>query len=339
MRVWENRDGWGIDNLVLTERDAPGEPGPGEVKLRMLAASVNYRDWVTVTNKTPFGALPQIPFSDGCGEVVAVGSGVDRVAVGDLVCPSFFQGWVDGPPTAANRAVSLGSASHAGILQEELVLSAEHLSRAPRGLSPVESATLPCAGLTAWRAVAVEGQVKAGDVVVVQGTGGVSMFALQFAKMLGATVIATSSSDDKLARAQALGADHLINYRTTPDWGAQVLALTGGNGADLVVEVGGAGTINQSLMAAAVAGRILVIGVLGGRSSELLMPAIFGKNLRIIGISVGSRQMFDDMVSAIERHDFHPVIDHVYGFAEVPGALHAMEGAAHLGKLAIDFTK
>ncbi|MBY8824315.1 zinc-dependent alcohol dehydrogenase family protein [Sphingomonas colocasiae] len=338
MRVWENRDGWGIDRLVLADRDAPAEPGAGEVKLRMLAAAVNYRDWVTVTNKTPFGALPQIPFSDACGEVLAVGAGVTRVAAGDLVCPSFFHGWIDGPPTAANRAISLGSASHAGILQDEMVLSAEHVSRAPKGLSAIEAATLPCAGLTAWRAVVVEGQVKPGDVVVVQGTGGVSIFALQFAKMRGATVIATSSSDEKLERAKALGADHLINYRDTPEWGKAVLALTDGHGADLVVEVGGAGTISQSLIAAAVAGRILVIGVLGGRSQELLMPAIFGKNLRIIGISVGSRQMFDDMAAAIEAHGLRPVIDHVYAFGEVPDALRAMEGAGHFGKLAIDFT-
>lgn len=339
MRVWQNSDAWGIDNLVLAERDAPGSPGPGQVKLRMLAAAPNYRDWVTVTNKTPFGVLPQIPFSDGCGEIVAVGAGVTRVAVGDLACPSFFQGWIDGPPTATNRAISLGSASHAGVLQDEMLLSAEYLSRAPASLDPIAAATLPCAGLTAWRAVTVEGQVKPGDVVVVQGTGGVSIFALQFARMLGATVIATSSSDEKLARAKALGADHLINYRDTPEWGKAVLDLTGGKGADLVVEVGGAGTINQSLGCAAVGGRILVIGVLGGRSQEMLMPAIFGKNLRIIGISVGSRQMFDDMVGAIDEHRIAPVVDHVYGFSEVPDALRAMEGAGHFGKLAIDFAR
>lgn len=339
MRAWMNRDGWGIDQLVLTDRDAPGAPGPGEVKLRMLAASVNYRDWVTVTNKTPFGALPQIPFSDGCGEVIEVGEGVDRVAVGDLVCPSFFPAWIDGPPTDASRVVSLGSASHAGVLQDEMVLAADAVSRAPRGLSAIEAATLPCAGLTAWRAVSIEGQVKPGDVVVVQGTGGVSIFSLQFAKMLGATVIATSSSNDKLARAKGLGADHLINYRDTPNWGEEVLQLTGGNGADLVVEVGGAGTINQSIVAAAQGGRVLVIGVLGGRSSELMMPMIFGKNLRIIGMSVGSRQMFEEMVAAIDSKGLHPVIDHVYGFGEVPDALRAMEGAGHFGKLAIDFAK
>ena len=337
MWIWQNRDAWGIDNLMQVDSAAPVQPQAGQVKLRMLAAAVNYRDLVTVTNKTPFGALPQIPFSDGCGEVIAIGEGVTRVALGDRVCPSFFPGWVDGPPTAANRAVSLGSASHAGVLQAEMLLLAEHVSKAPVSLTPVAAATLPCAGLTAWRAVTIEGQVTRGDVVVVQGTGGVSIFALQFAKMLGATVIVTSSSDEKLARAGALGADHLINYRKTPEWGKAVLDLTGGNGADLVVEVGGAGTINQSLGCAAVGGHILVIGVLGGRSQEMLMPAIFGKNLRIIGISVGSRQMFDDMVAAINTHGISPVIDHVYGYGEVPDALHAMESAGHFGKLAIDF--
>lgn len=339
MQAWANRDAWGIDNLVLVDREPVGNPGSGQVALRILAAAPNYRDWVTVTNKTPFGALPQIPFSDACGEVIAVGEGVNRIAVGDLVCPSFFQGWIDGAPTADNRAVSLGSASHEGVLQREMIVPEAFVSRAPASLDPVSAATLPCAGLTAWRAVVVEGDVKPGDVVVVQGTGGVSIFALQFAKMRGATVIATSSSDAKLARAKALGADHLINYRDNPEWAKAVLELTGGHGAELVVEVGGAGTINQSLAAAAINGRILVIGVLGGRSSELLMPAIFGKNLRIIGISVGSRQMFEDMVAAIDTHGLKPVVDHVYGFAEAPNALRAMEGAGHFGKLAIDFAR
>lgn len=339
MWVWENRDGWGIDNLALVDREAPGEPAAGQVKLRMLAAAPNYRDWVTVTNKTPFGALPQIPFSDACGEVIAVGPEVSRCKLGDRVCPSFFQGWFDGPPTMANRAISLGSASHPGVLQEELLLSEEHISLAPHSLDPVEAATLPCAGLTAWRAVAIEGQVKPGDVVLVQGTGGVSIFALQFAKMLGATVIATSGSNAKLARAKAAGADHLVNYRDEAEWGKTVLELTGGKGADLIVEVGGAGTINQSIMAAAVGARILVIGVLGGRSQELLMPAIFGKNLRMIGISVGSRQMFEDMVAAIDSHAIKPVIDHIYGLEDVPRSLRAIEEAGHFGKLAIDFTR
>ena len=335
MRIWENRDAWGINNLVMSDVEAPGAPGDGQIRIQLRAAAANYRDLVTVTNKTPFGKLPQIPFSDGAGEIVAVGAGVTRFAIGDRVCPSFFQGWIDGPPTARNRAVSLGSASHPGILQEEIVLNADYASAIPGHLDWIEAATLPCAGLTAWRALVVEGGIKSGDVVVVQGTGGVSVFALQFAKMLGAEVIATSSSDAKLARAKELGADHLVNYRETPEWGSAVLDITGGRGADHIVEVGGAGTINQSVAAAAVGGNILVIGILGGRSQELLMPAIFGKNLRILGISVGSRRHFEEMASAISRHAMHPVVDRVFPFSEVPEALRTMEGAGHFGKLVV----
>jgi NADPH:quinone reductase-like Zn-dependent oxidoreductase len=339
MRVWENRDAWGIENLVLSERPFPGEPGAGQIKVRMHAAAVNYRDLVTVTNKTPFGKLPQIPFSDGCGEVIAVGSSVRRVAVGDRVCPSFFPNWIDGPPGGANRALSFGSASLAGVLQDEMVLDAEHVSKAPGNLTWAESATLPCAGLTAWRGVVSDGQIQPRETVVVQGTGGVSIFALQFAKMRGATVIATSSSDAKLKRAKALGADHVINYRDTPEWGKAVLSLTGGKGADLIVEVGGGGTINESLVAAAIHGRIMIVGVLGGRSQELLMPAIFGKNLRIFGLSVGSRSMFEEMSAAIAAYDLHPVVDEIYSFADVPDALRAMASASHFGKIAIEFDR
>ena len=337
MRIWENRDAWGIDQLLLSEIAAPGRPAGNQIAVKMLAASVNYRDLVTVTNSTPFGKLPQIPFSDGCGEVVATGENVSRFAVGDRVCPSFFPLWIDGPPGGANRARSLGSASAAGVLQDEMLLDADHASAAPANLSSVEAATLPCAGLTAWRAVVEDGRIRAGETVVVQGTGGVSIFALQFAKAMGARVIVTSSSDAKLERARALGADEVINYKATPEWGKAVLGLTGGKGAELIVEVGGAGTIGESLTAAAIHGRILIVGVLGGRSQELLMPAIFGKNLQILGISVGSRSMFERMAAAIVKHDLHPVIDEVFPFERIPDALETMKSAGHFGKIAVDF--
>jgi NADPH:quinone reductase-like Zn-dependent oxidoreductase len=337
MKVWEVQDDWGTANMRLVERPDPGAPGPGMILIRMHAASVNYRDYATVLNRAPFGKLPQIPFSDGAGEVVAVGEGVTRFAVGDRVCPNFFPDWIEGPPSAANRAVSLGSASAPGILQKLYLTHAEAASRVPDHLSWIEAATLPCAGLTAWRSLVAEGGLKASDTVLVQGTGGVSIFALQFAKMHGATVIATSSSDEKLERVRALGADHTINYRNTPEWGKAALEITGGRGVDHVVEVGGAGTINQSLTAAAVGANILIIGVLGGRSQELLMPAIFGKNLRLLGISVGSRSHFEQMTAGIGRAGMHPVVDRVFPFAEAPAAIDQLQVNAHFGKICIDF--
>lgn len=337
MRVWEVQDAWGIDHLKMVERPDPAGPAAGQVAIKMRAASVNYRDLATVLNKAQFGRLPQIPLSDGAGEVIAVGPGVTRFKEGDRVCPSFFPNWIDGSPSIAARAGSLGSADAAGVLQDIFVANEEAFSRAPDNLSWVEAATLPCAGLTAWRAIVVEGQIKTGDTVLVQGTGGVSMFALQFAKMHGAKVIATSSSDAKLERARELGADHLINYRTTPEWGRAAFDLTSGRGADLVVEVGGAGTINQSLAAAGIGGRILIIGVLGGRAQEILMPTIFGKNLRLIGLSVGSRSQFEQMSSAIVRANMKPLVDRVYPFAQLPAMMESMVSNDHMGKICLDF--
>ena len=337
MRVWEVQDAWGIEHLRMSNRPEPALPRPGEVTIRMRAAAINYRDLATVLNSAPFGRLPQIPLSDGAGEVIAVGEGVTRVRSGDRVCTNFFLDWPDGAPTAANRRRARGSAEVPGVLQELIVSDSEAVSLAPASLHWTEAATLPCAALTAWRALMIEGRLNAGDTVVVQGTGGVSIFALQFAKSRGATVIATSSSDAKLERARALGADHVINYANTPEWGKSVLELTGGRGADHIVEVGGAGTINQSLVAAAVNGIILMIGVLGGRSQELLIPAVFGKNLHLTGISVGSRAHFEQMSEAIERARLKPVVDQVYPFSNVPEAFRAMAQRGHFGKICIDF--
>jgi len=337
MKVWEVQDAWGTENMRLVERPEPGPPGPGMILVRMHAASVNYRDYATVLNRAPFGKLPQIPFSDGAGEVVAIGDGVTRFAVGDRVCLSFFPDWIDGAPSAANRAISLGSASAPGVLQELYLTHEASASRVPDHLSWLEAATLPCAGLTAWRSLIVEGALKPSDTVLVQGTGGVSIFALQFAKMHGATVIATSSSDEKLERVRALGADHVINYRETPEWGKAALDITEGRGVDQIVEVGGAGTINQSLAAAGVGANILIIGILGGRTQELLMPAIFGKNLRLLGISVGNRTHFEQMTAAIDRSGMYPVVDRVYPFAQAPAAIDQLQANAHFGKICIDF--
>ena len=337
MQAWEVQDAWGIDNMRLVTREAPKALAPDELLIKVHAASVNYRDLVTIENRTPFGALPQIPLSDAAGEVVDVGSSVDRFVVGDRVCPSFFPNWQTGPVRNADRSISLGSASAPGVLQEFVVAKQQAASRFSDTLSYQEAATLPCAGLTAWRALVEEGQLQQDDWVLVQGTGGVSIFALLIAKMLGARVIVTSSSDEKLARARSLGADETINYRDTPEWGKRTLEITNGRGADIIVEVGGGGTINQSLAAAAVGARIAIIGVLGGRSQELLMPAIFGKNLKLFGISVGSRQHFDSLNEAISKEGLKPVIDRVFPFKEAPDAIRHLASGQHFGKIVIDF--
>jgi NADPH:quinone reductase-like Zn-dependent oxidoreductase len=335
MRVWQIQDSFGIDHLKLVEKPEPSA-GPGQVVLAMKAASLNYRDLLTVKGMGGNFPLPLIPFSDGAGEVVAIGAGVTRVKVGDRVCPSFFQSWIEGPVADYSRAKALGGSS-AGVLQERLLLDAEGVSHVPDHLTWQEGSTLPCAGLTAWRAVAIEAPVGSGDTVLVQGTGGVSIFALQFAKARGASVIATSSSDEKLAHARKLGADHLINYKAVPEWGKKARVLTGGRGVDLVVEVGGENTLAQSLDAARVGGSIVVIGVLGGFASPLFLPALFGKNLRLIGISVGSRTQFEEMAEAIVRGRLKPVVDRVFPYEKLPEALSLMESGGHFGKIVVEF--
>jgi NADPH:quinone reductase-like Zn-dependent oxidoreductase len=267
--------------------------------------------------------------------VIAVGDGVVRVAVGDRVCPMFFQSWIDGKVSATSRRYALGG-TRPGVLQQVMVLDAEGVTRIPLHLSFREAATLPCAGLTAWRALFEEAKVQPGDTVLVQGTGGVSIFALQFAKLAGASVIVTSSSDEKLERAKALGADHTINYRSVPEWGKAASEWTGG-GVDHVVEVGGKDTFAQSLEAARVGGNILVIGVLTGFSQQIAIPSLFSKNLHVIGLSVGSRRMFEGMSAAIYRNGMKPVIDRVFGFDAVPDALRLMQQGGHFGKIVVEF--
>lgn len=335
MRVWEIQEAFGLDHLKLAERPKP-TPGKGEVLLQMKAASLNYRDLLTVKGMGGNFPLPLIPFSDGAGEVVALGEGVTRFKMGDRVCPSFFQSWIDGPVADYSRAKALGGSTQ-GVLQEFFAVEAEGVSKFPEHLSWTEAATLPCAGLTAWRAIAVEAPIGPGSTVLVQGTGGVSIFALQFAKAKGATVIATSSHEEKLAHAKALGADHLVNYKTTPDWGAKARALTNGKGVDVVVEVGGENTLAQSIEAARVGGSIVVIGVLSGFATPFFIPAFFAKNLRMIGITVGSRAQFDDMARAIAGAKLKPVVDRTFPFDQVPEALKLMEAGGHFGKIAIAF--
>ena len=334
MRALLLQDDAGIDNLHIAEQPA-AEPGPGQIVVTMKAASLNYRDLATITAPMIKGRLPLIPLSDGCGVVSGIGEGVTRVKVGDRVAPMFFQGWLGGEPTGHALATALGGALD-GVAREHMVLSQEGVSKVPDYLTDEEAACLPCAGLTAWRALVVEGRIKPGDVVLAQGTGGVSIFALQFAKAAGATVIITSSSDAKLERARALGADHTINYRTEPDWAKAARRLTGGRGVDHVVEVGGAGTFQQSIQAIRLGGHIGVVGVLSGAVKDLSVAAIFGANARIHGVTVGSREHFEAMCRALEVGQIHPVVDKRFALDDARSAFRSMQAGEHFGKIVLD---
>ena len=331
MRAVVLESAYGLDKLRLVEKPDP-VPGAGQIVVDIKAATLNYRDLATVT--APSGRTPFVPCSDGAGLVSAVGAGVTRVKVGDHVAPLFFQGWFAGDPTPERLGGALGGTLD-GVLQEKVLLSEEGVTPVPSGYSDEEAATLPCAALTAWRGLVVQGQVKSGDVVVVQGTGGVSIFALQFAKAAGATVIVTSSSDEKLERAKALGADHLVNYRATPDWAKEVRRITGKRGADHIIEVGGAGTFEQSLRAIRLGGKIAVIGILGGFVKDLNVAAIFGANAFIHGVTVGSREHFESMTRAIDVIGLRPVLDKRFTLDEARDAFECMKAGAHFGKIVI----
>lgn len=336
MKVWEVQSKEGLDALTLTEQPEP-QPGPGQLLIKMRAASLNYRDLLTVKGAySSKQKLPLVPLSDGVGEVVAVGDGVTRVKAGDRVASIFMQQWLDGEFSAEKANSALGGAID-GILAEYVTLHEDGVVHVPEHLSDEEAATLPCAAVTAWHALITEGNLKAGDTILVLGTGGVSIFALQFAQLVGARAIATSSSDEKLERARSLGASDGINYKTTPDWDKLVWELTGKVGVDHVVEVGGAGTLNKSLRAVRMGGRISLIGVLSGLSGEISTVSILHKNIRVQGIYVGSRAMFEAMNRAIALHQLKPVVDRVFPFTEARQALAYMESGAHFGKIAIRF--
>jgi NADPH:quinone reductase-like Zn-dependent oxidoreductase len=336
MEVWELREGFGLEHLRKAERADP-VPGPGEVLLAMRAASLNYRDTLAVRGGYgPRCTLPLIPVSDGVGEVVAVGGTVGRVRVGDRVCPIFFQSWLSGPPAPEKFQRALGGDVD-GVLARLMCVPADAAVRVPEHLTDEEAAGLPCAGVTAWSAVIGQGRVGPADTVLVQGTGGVALFALQFAKAAGARVIITSSDDGKLERARTLGADETINYRTTPEWDRAAKELTGGEGADHVVELGGAGTLERSIRAARIGGTLSLIGVLAGGKAEVALPLVVMRNLRLQGVTVGSRDDFEAMVRAIARHRLHPPVDRVFGFDEVPAAFAHFEAQRHFGKVCIRF--
>ncbi|GMK37786.1 NADPH:quinone oxidoreductase [Paenibacillus sp. CCS19] len=337
MKAYVLRDGFGLENVQEEDRPIPS-PGPGEVLIRMKAVSLNARDIGVIDGYyEPNRTEPLIPVSDGVGEVVALGEQASKFSLGERVSGIFTQSWTTGEPTQRNWATTLGSPLD-GMLAEYVVLPEEGLVRVPEHLTDEEAATLACAAVTAWHAIVEEGQVKAGDTVVVQGTGGVSLFALQFAKLLGARVIATSSSDEKLERAKALGADYGINYRTTPDWEQAVLAYTEGRGADHIVDLGGSATLNRSLTALKVGGQISIVGLLSGAVIDgfAIVPAILRK-ARLQAINVGSREMFERMNLAIEQHALRPVIDRSFPFSESLDALRYMAQGSAFGKVTITF--
>jgi NADPH:quinone reductase-like Zn-dependent oxidoreductase len=327
--------GGGLDTLRISS-SAPREPGPGEITVRLHACSLNYHDYVVVSGAWP-PREPRIPLSDGAGVVTAVGAGVADLAVGDQVVSLFFPEWVAGPPgpREANFARVPGDGID-GYARTAVTTAATAFTRAPRGYSHAEAATLPCAALTAWRALVVDGGVKPGDAVLVQGTGGVSLFALQFAKRAGATVIATSSSAEKLEKLTALGADHVLNYRSTPAWGEAVRELTGGRGVDHVIEVGGPETLEQSMLAARVGGHVALIGILTGTAGRLPVMTALAKHLRLQGLIVGSRRDQLDMITALEAGGPKPIIDGCYPLEDIGEAFRRLESQRHFGKICLE---
>lgn len=337
MKVFEIQGSFGLENLKLAERPDP-HPGPGQVLLQMRAAALNYRDIMTVEGAyNPKQPLPLIPCSDGVGEVVEVGEGVTRARVGDRVATTFFQAWVAGEPIRAKLRSTLGG-PYDGTLAELMVLGEDGIVHPPEHLSDVEAATLGCTGVTAWSALVEHGALRAGDTVLVQGTGGVSIFALQLARLAGARVIATSSSDGKLARVRELGSWHEINYVDDPAWGKTAQKLTDGVGVDHVVEVGGAGTLEQSLWAVRIGGTISIIGALSGAATRLSVLPILMQGVRLQGLLVGCRESFESMNRAISSSGMRPVVDRVFPFAEAPAAFRHMKSGAHLGKVCLSFT-
>lgn len=336
MKAFEIQNKFGLESLTQVDRPEP-TAAPLHVVIKMSAVSLNYRDLLTVEGKyNPRLPLPLVPLSDGVGEVVSIGEGVARVKVGDRVAANFSQKWLGGEPARSKLGASLGGPLD-GMLSEFRALHEDGLVHVPGHLTDEEAATLPCAAVTAWNSLINLGGLRAGETVLLQGTGGVSIFALQFAKLSGARVIITSSSDEKLERAKALGADFGINYSTTPDWDKQAKQITGGMGVDHIIEVGGAGTFASSLRSIKIGGHIGLIGNLSGNATEVNLVLILMQNLRIQGVLVGSRDTFEAMNRAIALHELRPVIDRVFPFDEARQAFEYMASGSHFGKICIKF--
>jgi len=333
MRAYQLSQPTGTDALVEVELPTP-KPGPRQVLVKIAACSLNYRDLAIALGTYRMPTKPSvIPLSDGAGEVVEIGAGVTRVKVGDRVAGCFFQRWIGGPPEADTHLSALGG-SIDGMLRDYAVLEEHGVVKLPAHLSFEDGATLPCAAVTAWHALVEIGQLKAGDTVLVQGSGGVSIFALQFAGLFGARVIATSGSAAKAERLKTMGAEAVIDYRATPDWDKEAMKLTGGRGADITVEVGGAGTLPRSFQATRIGGRIAVIGLLTGMAEVDPMP-ILRRSLRVQGLYVGNKQMFEAMNRAIEANGLKPVIDKVFPFAQAKEAYSHLKSQTHFGKIVI----
>jgi NADPH:quinone reductase-like Zn-dependent oxidoreductase len=330
---------WGLDAIKVVDLPDP-KPGPGQVLVRMKAVSLNYRDLLMINGM--YGRGPATtsdvitPFSDGCGYVEAVGEGVTRFKAGDRVATLFFQNWVSGPPNMEKLVSALGfPIPGAG---SELQTFSEHgLSKVPDFLTDQQVATLPCAALTAWRGLFVDARLEPGDTVVLQGTGGVSIFGLQFAHAAGLRTLITSSSDEKLERTKTLGADHTVNYKSTPAWSGPVRAATEGRGADFIMEVGGGGTIQESMKAIKIGGHIAIIGVVAGAGEPFNPAALIGNSAKLQGLSVGSRDMFEAMCRMIALRKIQPVVDKVFPFTEARAAFAAMAGGEHFGKIVLEF--
>ena len=334
MKAYELQGPGGVDEMKLVEKTVAA-PGPGQVLVKLKAATINYRDLLTV--KGGYGSrqkFPLVPLSDGAGVVDSVGAGVTAFKPGDRVTGSFFEGWLGGEPSEAKMRGNLGGALD-GVLCEYRVWPAAALVRTPDHLTDIEAACLPCAGLTAWSAVVKLGNIKPGQTVLTQGTGGVSIFALQFAKMNGARVIATSSSDDKIDRLKTLGACDAVNYKTTPDWEQRVVELTGGRGVDCVVEIGGAGTLNRSFQTLAAGGKVVLIGMLAERDGNVNPYVLMGKNGSLHGVFVGDRDMFEEMNRAIDVNRIKPVVDRVFSFDQAVAAYRHHQSGQFVGKVVI----
>jgi NADPH:quinone reductase-like Zn-dependent oxidoreductase len=332
MKAYEIHPGEGFAGLTIVDRAAPAL-GAHDVRVRVHAVSLNYRDLVGVKNA---GRLPRpiIPASDGAGEVVAIGADVRRVAVGQRVAATFFPNWIEGEPTADTFAGALGGDVD-GMLAEEVVLPERAWVPIPSHLSYEEAATLPCAGVTAYAALFVAASLRPGDSVLVQGSGGVSVFSLQLARAAGARVIATSSSADKRARLDKMGAEATIDYKATPKWGDAARAATGGRGVDVVVEVGGAGTLDQSIAAVRYAGTISLLGVLAGTSGQVNTYGIFRKSIKVHGVYVGSRKTFEDLLRALTVSGIRPVIDATFPFVDARAAFEHLASGKHFGKVVV----
>lgn len=333
MRIVRLRAPGGVGALRIAEEAEP-QAGPGEVLVRICACSLNVHDEYVVKGMFPI-ADGRVPLSDGAGEVVAVGAGVEAFAPGDRVVSTFYPWWLGGERTEATRADIAGETCD-GYAREFVAAPAHAFTMAPEGWTAAEAATLPCAAVTAWRGLVIAGRVRPGETVLTIGTGPVSLFALQFAKAAGARVIATTSAAARLERLRALGADEAIDSRAVPEWGARARALTGGRGVDHVIEVGGPGTLGQSLEACRIGGHVALIGVLTGFAGEVSVPAIFTREIRVSGISVGSRADQQDMIRAIEANRLKPVIDSRYPLAEIGAALRHREAGHPFGKVCLE---